>query len=247
MERANSNSRQRKITSGLRTAELFLGVKQPAAVTSDSNGEVELDETDVVWSGVYDDGEEKEEEKDKVEPQRNGKITTAWRGIGHTPAGLTAVLEDGGRREALGRFGLVRRIGGAPYEAVRDLGSVVTARIIIPPAASSSNGDEYSRSARRYHQSAPVNVPLWPKSSLHKPHGGVNGNPNLRVSENMVANDDNDDEDEERLPPHEILARDQGRSHMTTFSVYEGAGRTLRGHDLRRVRNAVWRRTGFEG
>ena len=43
------------------------------------------------------------------------------------------------------------------------------------------------------------------------------------------------------IPPHEIIARSQSM----TFSVCEGAGRTLKGMDLRRVRNAVWSRTGF--
>ncbi|WKA07725.1 hypothetical protein VitviT2T_025509 [Vitis vinifera] len=41
------------------------------------------------------------------------------------------------------------------------------------------------------------------------------------------------------LPPHEIVAR----SHVMTFSVVEGVGRTLKGRDLRRVRNAVFQKT----
>ncbi|KAF0889449.1 hypothetical protein E2562_024512 [Oryza meyeriana var. granulata] len=43
------------------------------------------------------------------------------------------------------------------------------------------------------------------------------------------------------VPPHEIVAR-RAAAHS---SVLEGAGRTLKGRDLRRVRNAVLRRTGF--
>jgi hypothetical protein len=31
-----------------------------------------------------------------------------------------------------------------------------------------------------------------------------------------------------------------------SFSVREGAGRTLKGRDLRRVRNAIWEKTGFQ-
>lgn len=55
-----------------------------------------------------------------------------------------------------------------------------------------------------------------------------------------------EDEYEEMLPPHEMLARARAReSPMTTFSMLEGAGRTLKGRDLRQVRNAVWRKTGF--
>lgn len=48
-----------------------------------------------------------------------------------------------------------------------------------------------------------------------------------------------------RLPPHELLAREYANSQAMAFSVFEGAGRTLKGMDLRRVRNAVWMQTGF--
>lgn len=45
------------------------------------------------------------------------------------------------------------------------------------------------------------------------------------------------------LPPHELLAREYAAT--TTFSVLQGAGRTLKGMDLCRLRNKVWRQTGF--
>jgi hypothetical protein len=62
--------------------------------------------------------------------------------------------------------------------------------------------------------------------------------------------DDDEDEDEEmgghgRLPPHELLAKEYARSQRTSFSVCEGLGRTLKGRDLSRVRNAVWNQLGF--
>lgn len=43
------------------------------------------------------------------------------------------------------------------------------------------------------------------------------------------------------VPPHEVVAR-RAAAHS---SVLEGSGRTLKGRDLHRVRNAVLRRTGF--
>ncbi|PKU68203.1 uncharacterized protein LOC110103363 [Dendrobium catenatum] len=82
-----------------------------------------------------------------------------------------------------------------------------------------------------FHQSAPVNVPTWP-SGMRKPVGA------------LIEVDDDDEEgeaDDEMLPPHLIVKR----SHATSFSVFEGVGRTLKGRDLRRVRNAVFRKTGF--
>lgn len=87
----------------------------------------------------------------------------------------------------------------------------------------------------RGHQvasSAPVNVPDWHKI--------------LRVdsSESMPDSDDFDDHDSEMVPPHEYLARSR-RSAAT--SVFEGVGRTLKGRDMSRVRDAVWNQTGFDG
>ncbi|XP_074562955.1 uncharacterized protein LOC141819609 [Curcuma longa] len=75
--------------------------------------------------------------------------------------------------------------------------------------------------------SAPVEVPVWP--SLHQ------------VEEEEEA------EVGGWMPPHEYLARAKGRSGGTTRSVLEGAGRTLKGRDMSRVRDAVWSRTGFDG
>ena len=55
-----------------------------------------------------------------------------------------------------------------------------------------------------------------------------------------------DGDDYEMLPPHEIVARASGNgSPMIPFSVLKGAGRTLKGRDLRRVRNVVLQKTGF--
>ena len=70
--------------------------------------------------------------------------------------------------------------------------------------------------------------------------------------EDAHCKDDEDEEEEdedevhnERLPPHELLAQEYARSQRTSFSVCEGLGRTLKGRDLSRVRNAVWSQMGF--
>ncbi|KAG5114672.1 hypothetical protein JHK82_037941 [Glycine max] len=85
--------------------------------------------------------------------------------------------------------------------------------------------------------SLPVNVPDWSKI-LGDEYG-----------RNQRRNYDDDDEarsDEEdgvgRVPPHEFLAR----TRIASFSVHEGVGRTLKGRDLSRVRNAIWAKTGFQ-
>lgn len=86
--------------------------------------------------------------------------------------------------------------------------------------------------------SVPVNVPDWSKilKGEYKGHGKSDDD-----------GDDNSNGDElldhdRRIPPHEYLARRRGAS----FSVHEGIGRTLKGRDMSRVRNAIWKKTGFE-
>ncbi|GJY16873.1 senescence regulator [Tanacetum coccineum] len=86
----------------------------------------------------------------------------------------------------------------------------------------------------KFQQSAPVNVPMFKMKA--RTGGG-------ELADVDIGEDD--DDEEEMLPPHEIVARGYSKSPHTTFSVLEGAGRTLKGRDLRLVRNAVWRKTGF--
>lgn len=59
-------------------------------------------------------------------------------------------------------------------------------------------------------------------------------------------NDDDGEGDGVRIPPHEFLAKQSARTRTASFSVHEGIGRTLKGRDLSRVRNAVWQKIGFE-
>lgn len=90
--------------------------------------------------------------------------------------------------------------------------------------------------------SLPVNIPDWSKilKDEYREHS-------KRESDEDGGGGDDDDEDKEEeyyglVPPHEYLAMRRGAS----FSVHEGIGRTLKGRDLRRVRNAIWKKVGFE-
>ncbi|RLN28820.1 uncharacterized protein C2845_PM05G05250 [Panicum miliaceum] len=76
-------------------------------------------------------------------------------------------------------------------------------------------------------RSAPVRIPSEPARRGRWAQAGAGG-----AGEDAV---------EAMVPPHEIVAR-RAAAHS---SVLEGAGRTLKGRDLRRVRNAILRRTGF--
>ncbi|XP_065868903.1 protein S40-4-like [Euphorbia lathyris] len=86
--------------------------------------------------------------------------------------------------------------------------------------------------------SLPVNIPDWSKILKEE----------YRENRRRDADDDDDDVDGEnyfdglRVPPHEFLAR----TRIASFSVHEGVGRTLKGRDLSKVRNAIWEKTGFQ-
>ncbi|KAE8707480.1 hypothetical protein F3Y22_tig00110383pilonHSYRG00018 [Hibiscus syriacus] len=85
--------------------------------------------------------------------------------------------------------------------------------------------------------SAPVVVPDW--SKIYR----VNS-----VEWVHDSDDGLDDGDSEMVPPHEYLAREYARSKKSGgASVFEGVGRTLKGRDMSRVRDAVWSQTGFDG
>ncbi|KAK4724823.1 hypothetical protein R3W88_027602 [Solanum pinnatisectum] len=78
-------------------------------------------------------------------------------------------------------------------------------------------------------RSLPINIPDWSKIL-----GDKKKNDDIRDKEEVDA--------DTWIPPHEYLAKKRGAS----FSVHEGVGRTLKGRDLSRVRDAIWKQTGFE-
>ncbi|KAE8656538.1 hypothetical protein F3Y22_tig00117000pilonHSYRG00273 [Hibiscus syriacus] len=103
----------------------------------------------------------------------------------------------------------------------------------------SQDGVAAADSPRGHHMatSAPVNVPDW--SKIYR----VNS-----VEWVQDSDDGLDVGDSEMVPPHEYLAREYARSKKSSgASVFEGVGRTLKGRDLSRVRDAVWSQTGFDG
>ncbi|KAL3750935.1 hypothetical protein ACJRO7_011855 [Eucalyptus globulus] len=94
--------------------------------------------------------------------------------------------------------------------------------------------------------SLPVNIPDWSKIL----RGEYRENRRRDSLGDTCYSDDDEDacgggEDGGRVPPHEFLARQMARTRIAS-SVHEGVGRTLKGRDLSRVRNAIWEKTGFE-
>lgn len=101
-----------------------------------------------------------------------------------------------------------------------------------------SYNEENDKRGMRYQSSAPVNIPDWSQMSWEEKK-----NENYWSRSHGLIEDDSSDDDDggdcERIPPHELIARQLARTEITPFSVNERVGRTLKGRD------AVWTITGF--
>lgn len=164
---------------------------------------LEIDEGDLFWSSSSDSSPY------ATSPSPPTHLNRSRNHFKTSISGLSAALNDDHH--------LVRRKS--------TLNPSVSAARVIPQVNSNSNPNGMAK----FHQSAPVNVPAWPK---HK-KGGFDAFDEFDEMEYQL------DEDE-MVPPHVIVAK----AHVT-LSVFEGVGRTLKGRDLRRVRNAVFQQTGF--
>lgn len=87
-------------------------------------------------------------------------------------------------------------------------------------------------------RSLPVNIPDWSKIL----RGEYRARAGDCTDEYEYEDEEEEEDGDDRMPPHEYLAR----TRVASLSVHEGIGRTLKGRDLSRVRNAIWKKTGFE-
>ncbi|XP_038898769.1 uncharacterized protein LOC120086282 [Benincasa hispida] len=112
------------------------------------------------------------------------------------------------------------------------------------------NGGGYTQIVPR---SAPRSIPQWFKreGSRNPRTVGLEQDDEDGVDGDGGDGSDSAEEDEEeegfdnRVPPHELIAKRLARAQISSFSVFEGVGRTLKGRDLSKVRNAVLNKTGF--
>ncbi|XP_027349329.1 uncharacterized protein LOC113860947 [Abrus precatorius] len=188
----------------------------PSATASTA---VELNEAELFWAT---DSSESEIQRPVPLPSLNNRLRNFQRPL---DSGILVVLT-----EPDSRGGVFRGNSSVSSSSSRTIPSLPR-----PPAAPASDYLAQSAPSRKFQQSAPVKVPIL----LTK------GGARRRNGHDFARVDDDEDDDEEMLPPHEIVARGSGVSPKTTFSVLEGVGRTLKGRDLRQVRNAVLRKTGF--
>ncbi|XP_059668693.1 protein S40-7-like [Cornus florida] len=216
--------RHRRSPSSDRFLDVFSPPKSSAGATAVNIADDEISEDEVFWTGDF------------SEPNRPASSLSATaipnhhrQILGHPEKfGILAALPEDNRK--YNRPVLCRKPSISSSSTTTSSSRAIPA--IPKPPQQNLQEREYSQSmpTRKLQQSAPMNVPVM----LRKVRNGE-----------LAEVDVDDGEDEEMLPPHEIVARGSAMSQMTTFSVLEGVGRTLKGRDLRQVRNAVWRKTGF--
>lgn len=93
--------------------------------------------------------------------------------------------------------------------------------------------------------SSPVKIPECPKSSNTKKSRRVSCITDDGSSAYCGNVEEEDDYGDGMVPPHEYIARRSARNQIASFSMMEGVGRTLKGRDLSKLRNAILTKTGF--
>ncbi|CAN4083789.1 unnamed protein product [Withania somnifera] len=125
-----------------------------------------------------------------------------------------------------------------------------SSRVILPKG----NNNKFNKSIvqKSSSSSSPVNIPEWFSKN-------TNNKKSRRVSTTITADHDSssyygnnvevveeeDDDGDVMVSPHEYIARRAARNQIASFSMMEGVGRTLKGRDLSKVRNAILTKTGF--
>ncbi|PIA28186.1 hypothetical protein AQUCO_07200081v1 [Aquilegia coerulea] len=213
------------------SSERFLGLFSQSQSNKNPNADInfigdELDENDVFWTGNFSQSDHQSDSPTTNSNQKHN--SSSFRRV--DSSGILVALRIDDHRSFPGENRLLKRKISLPSSTTSSASSRMIPTI---PKPQTSHDREYFLSlpsGNNFRHSAPVNVPMQPKLTKGK-----------EIVESELSDDDSD---KEMLPPHEIVARGSSQSDMT-FSVLEGVGRTLKGRDLRQVRNAVWRQTGF--
>ncbi|KAK7348456.1 hypothetical protein VNO80_23014 [Phaseolus coccineus] len=94
--------------------------------------------------------------------------------------------------------------------------------------------------------SAPMDIPDWSKIYGKKgvEEEGVNKKFDFGHGDHYLDDYGDDGGQDDMIPPHQWISRKLARSQISSFSVCEGIGRTLKGRDLSKVRNAILTKTG---
>ncbi|ESR43387.1 hypothetical protein CICLE_v10012644mg [Citrus x clementina] len=202
------------------SSDRFLGISSSSSTSAASDGGDELNEDDILWTN---DSSEPNNHHHHNNNNKNNHhaftfLTNHSRSSPFTHhhqqnSGILAALPENDTRPIISRK---HSVSSSPSSSASS--SKMIPSLPKPPIMERSQ----SMPARKYQHSAPMNVPVL-SIAMAKQR-------NSRFFEL-----DEGEEDDEMLPPHEIVARGSGVSPKTTFSVLEGVGRTLKGRDLRQV------------
>ncbi|KAI3466567.1 hypothetical protein Pfo_023230 [Paulownia fortunei] len=129
----------------------------------------------------------------------------------------------------------------------------------IPTATADGGGhQEFSATecVARHQSSAPVDIPdrsrilkkrckknLWVEAC--DAHNDDDYGDGCRRFRHGKVDEAESSDDDEMVPPHEYLARRLASTQIASFSMCEGVGRTLKGRDLSKLRDAILTKTGF--
>ncbi|XP_072988686.1 uncharacterized protein [Typha latifolia] len=202
--------------------------------SSSSHLALELDESDVVWSSSAFEFSSSAASSSSSASSASPSPSASFSPSSH--------LHRPTRPFPPQKFGLSAVLADDEPHLRRPAGRIASP-VPVPAGNSPSQADRVTQ--KGFHMSAPVAVPAWPRRrdrrKVEVEALEEEEDDERRKEEADEEEEEEAEEEEEMLPPHVIVAR----SHATTFSVFEGVGRTLKGRDLRRVRNAVWQKTGF--
>lgn len=204
-----------------------------SSTASTADAGVELNEHDVFWTGEYAEADYSSQHQNQSHSTPPSSASSTPRHNPHPHIKSFSQVESFGILAALPENETspnIRNVSNLYHKAsLSSSSSSSTSSSRVIPAIPKPPQERLGLPTSVRYQSAPVNVPILSTA--------------MRRHVDFEEVDDDDAGDGEWLPPHEIVARAQ--SPMLACSVLEGAGRTLKGRDLRQVRNAVWRRTGF--
>ncbi|XP_074564226.1 protein S40-7-like [Curcuma longa] len=233
--------RHRRTPSSERFLGLFSSPPSDSSPSAAAAAGVELHEAEVLWTSSVDAPKPSPRAAATPIQTSGGDRTAALRRPVDRNFGILAALPEDGSSDLvpaappiLLRKTSISSTSSSTSDSPSSSSSSSTAARMIPtiPKPKPEYSPSMPAARMRQAQSLPVDVPVPPRRARRF---------------DLEASDGPDAEDgQEMMPPHEIVARAYGRaSPTTTFSVLEGAGRTLKGRDLRRVRDAVFRQTGF--
>ncbi|GAB2285558.1 hypothetical protein Dimus_020005 [Dionaea muscipula] len=226
MEANGAFSRHRKSSSSDRFISIFS--QSPPLNTGASVGE-ELSEDDVFWSGDFAESSHRLDSPSTSSASPFQQHINAGKNFNRVENfGILAALPETGP-DKINRSVFNHKASISPSSSSSFSSSRMIPILPRPPV------ERPVSMSFKYHQSAPVTVPMMLNSDRGRGRDGGFG----------YADDEEleDDEEGEMLPPHEIVARQAAKTPIISCSVLEGAGRTLKGRDLRQVRNAVFRKT----